>query len=179
MLLITQKRFKSAKFQFIYDFLLKGPLIFEVETQLFPIDLKCPQCFFFFKYKKTNKSDSDFRWWTPSASPVSAHWGQDIEISFSEPCAKVRHPVPKLCNKQFTKKKIFFISILSTGLPRPRLLSKIVARWRYRLHINNLIAHYNSQFGVRFHFCINQEAGRRISTRVNMGPKPMLDSFKK
>ena len=34
--------------------------------------------------------------------PYSAHGGQDIENSLSEPCAKVRHPVPKLSKKLFT-----------------------------------------------------------------------------
>ena len=43
---------------------------------------------------------------TQSASPASAHGGQDNKNSLSEFCAKVRHPVSKLSNKQFTKLKI-------------------------------------------------------------------------
>ena len=31
--------------------------------------------------------------------------GQDIENSLQEPRAKVHHPMPKLSNKKFTKKK--------------------------------------------------------------------------
>ena len=43
--------------------------------------------------------------------------------------------------------------ILSTGLTRRRSPLKIAARWRYRLPIENLTAHYNSQFCVIFLFC--------------------------
>ena len=43
--------------------------------------------------------------------------------------------------------------ILSTGLPRRQSPQKITARWRYRLPIKNLTAHYNSQLCVSFHFC--------------------------
>ena len=42
--------------------------------------------------------------------------------------------------------------ILSTGLPWHRLLPNIAARWRYRLPMENLTAHYNSQFCVSFNF---------------------------
>ena len=47
--------------------------------------------------------------------------------------------------------------ILSTGLPRRRSPPKIAARWRYRLPINNLTAHYIIQFCVSFNFCFAEE----------------------
>ena len=40
--------------------------------------------------------------------PASTHRGQDIGNALSERCAKVRQPVPKLSNKQFTKKSFSF-----------------------------------------------------------------------
>ena len=39
---------------------------------------------------------------TQSSLPASSHGEKDIVNSFSEPCAKVRHPVPNLSNKHFT-----------------------------------------------------------------------------
>ena len=48
---------------------------------------------------------------------------------------------------QFSSSKFL---ILSTGLPQRRAPPKIAARWRYRLPINSLKAHYNSQFCVSF-----------------------------
>ena len=40
----------------------------------------------------------------PPASPAALHRGQDMENSLSERCAKIRNPVLKQSNKQFTKK---------------------------------------------------------------------------
>ena len=60
--------------------------------------------------------------------PASTLGGQDIENSLSDSCAKALHPVPKLSNKQFTKKKKNLL--LSTGLLQQRLPAKIAARWR-------------------------------------------------
>ena len=54
------------------------------------------------------------------------------------------------------------------GLHTPgpgRAPPKIATRWRYRLPINNLTAHYNSQFCVSFHFGFAQEA-QNASKRV-------------
>ena len=46
-----------------------------------------------------------------------------------------------------------------TWLPRRRRFpAEIAARWRYRPPIKNMTAHYNSQFCVRFHCCLLQEA---------------------
>ena len=44
----------------------KRNLITEVVTQLLGIDLKCPQCFKTKVTRKTKKSNSDFKWLTPS-----------------------------------------------------------------------------------------------------------------
>ena len=41
---------------------------------------------------------------------------------------------------------------MSTGLPLRQSLRSISVRWRYILSINNLTAHYDSQFCIHFHF---------------------------
>ena len=87
---------------------LKIPVITEVETQIFPIDLICPQSFQKLT-RKTNKSESDFDWWTPPSSPACTHEGQNFKKSLNEPRAKVRLRPPKLSYKQFTKKYFFKI----------------------------------------------------------------------
>ena len=46
---------------------------------------------------------------------------------------------------------------------------KIAARWRYRLPINNLTAHYNSQFCVSFHFGFAQEDISGIAGIADIG----------
>ena len=57
------------------------------------------------------------------------------------------------------KKNLFFKFLnLSTGLPQRQLPPTIAARWRYRIAIKNLTAHYNSWFCVSFYFCFAQEA---------------------
>ena len=45
----------------------------------------------------------------------------------------------------------------STGLWRRPAPPEMAARWRCVLLIDNLTAHYNSQFCVSFHFCFKQE----------------------
>ena len=48
--------------------------------------------------------------------------------------------------------------ILSTDVPRRRSPLEIAARWRYRLHSNNLTGYYDSQFFGSFHLGFDQEA---------------------
>ena len=38
----------------------------------------------------------------------------------------------------------------------------VAARWRYKPPINNLTAHYDRQFYVRFHFFSHQEAQKQL-----------------
>ena len=74
---------------------------------------------------------------------------------------------PRKSNRSRRSSVLFFILnvflfskflILSTGLLRRRLPPKIAARWRYRLPIENLTAHYNTQFCVSFNFWFCQKA---------------------
>ena len=81
----------------------------------------------------------------------------DIENSLSKPRAKLRPRLWKLFSKRHLKKNIH-IPKLSTGLLQRKLLLKIAARWRYRLHIKNLTGQYNDQFCVNLNFCFAQEA---------------------
>ena len=53
-----------------------------------------------------------------------------------------------ILQKHFSSKFL----ILTTGVPRCLSPPEIAARWCYRLHSNNLTAHYNSQFCVSFNF---------------------------
>ena len=80
--------------------------------------------------------ESDFQLWTPrQARKTSSYW-KFIEVTHSWKSG--------LFSSKFL--------ILSTGVPRRLSPSIIAARWRYRLPSNNLIAHYNSQSCVSFHF---------------------------
>ena len=75
---------------------------------------------------------------------------------------------------------VFFKHIIAVGsfegetfsqapevLVQVRKLVKIAARWRSGLCINNLRAHYNSQFGVSFCFSFHQDPPRRLYTCFN------------
>ena len=71
------------------------------------------------------------------------------------------------CTKYLTNLFIFNIFffkflILPTSLPGQRPPAKIAARWRYGPPMTNLKVHYNSQFFLIFHFCIDQEDRRRL-----------------
>ena len=107
-LLTPQKRFNSAKFQKNYDNfsessqwkIRSGSIFFVLNLIFHGVSLKSD-------WQNKQKTDQYFIKQSQSALPASAHGGQDIENSLSEPRAKVRQPVPKLSNKQFSKKKIF------------------------------------------------------------------------
>ena len=86
--------------------------------------------------------------------PLKNHWGYTL--------AEVRLRLRKQCNNYFTK-TFFLQNSLSCpqaylGAGRCRSLPEIAARWRYRLHSNNLTEHYNSQFLIRFYFGFDKEA---------------------
>ena len=55
----------------------------------------------------------------------------------------------------------------SIGLQWRRPQPETSARWRCVLLINNLTAHYNSQFCVSFNFCFDQESARCMSISGN------------
>ena len=59
---------------------------------------------------------------------------------------------------------------LSKGLSRRGLLPKVAARWRYRLPIKNVTAHYNSQFCDSINFVLFRKP-ENASKRVWIGPK--------
>ena len=61
--------------------------------------------------RKTDKSDSDFLWWTPPAQPAKTNRGPDMTKSLIEPRAKVLQSVPKLSNEAFSKIIYFMIDI--------------------------------------------------------------------
>ena len=83
----------------------------------------------------------------------------DIENSWGTLPAEVQPRPRKQCiNFCTTSFFLFKFLILSTGLPRRPSPPKIASRWRYSLPIENLTAHYNSQFCVSFHFCFCREA---------------------
>ena len=74
-----------------------------------------------------------------------------------------------LCHYSFRSYKMCYSTLshlwtfVSPWQPRRRRsLAEIAARWRCRLHIKNLTPHYNSEFCVSFHFCVDQEDGRRL-----------------
>ena len=59
--------------------------------------------------RKTNKFESAFQWWSPSALSASPHGGLDIKYSLSELHAKLRPPPRKESNKKFTE--VFFFKV--------------------------------------------------------------------
>ena len=97
---------------------------------------------------------SVFHMWIPL---LKIHWGYTL--------AEVRPRPRKRCNNYFTKTFFSKFLILSTGLPRRRSPPKNAARWRCRLPIENLTAHYDSQFCVSFYFFC-QEAQKRLWTII-------------
>ena len=89
---------------------------------------------------------------TPLPPPAFYFTSIDIENSFSE-------PQPPKGSRSILLKVIFFkFLILFRGLPRRRSPAEIAARWRYRLPITNMTAHYDGQFCESFNFCFYQEA---------------------
>ena len=101
-----------------------------------------------------------------------------LKIPEGTPLAEVQPRPRKQCINFFTKK--IFLSkflILSKGLPRRRWPTNSAARWRYRLLMENLTAHYNSRFCVSFHFCFWQEARKRLCTCLN-GACKLFCSFR-
>ena len=125
---------------------------------------------------KTNKSDSDFQLWTETPRTPTKKI-INMEIPLGTPPWKSGHSCGT--GVSFFLVNDFFFSkflILPTGLPRRPLPPKIAARWRYRLLINNLTAHYNSQFFVSFHLCFNQTP-HNASKRVWIGPKHECNSI--
>ena len=100
---------------------------------------------------------------------IQIHWGYTL--------AELRPWPWNWCNEYFTKTFFHQNSWLSTGVPRCRLPPKIAARWRYRLPSNNLTAHYDSQFFVRFHFGFARKS-KNSSKCVWIGPKHNFVHFK-
>ena len=76
----------------------------------------------------------------------------------SEPRVKVRHPVPKLCNKQFAIS--FFPLQVPDHVHRPTAAPATVKNCRLMAlqTPNNRTPHYKSQFCVSLNFWIDEEA---------------------
>ena len=93
---------------------------------------------------------------------LRAPWAQyftslDIENSLCVLCPEFRPRLQKWFSEHPSKMFFFKMPELvyrTAGALPP----KITARWRHRLPIKNLTAHYDSQFCVSFYFCFAQEA---------------------
>ena len=106
-------------------YLTKIPVITEGETQLFPIDLKCPQCF---KKKLKGKQINQTQIYS-GGPPACAHGVKYKQKYLIEPCAKVCQSCQSSLMRLYLK--LFFPDLVH----RP---------------IRNLTPHYNSQFCVSF-----------------------------
>ena len=81
----------------------KIPAITESETQLFPFNFICQQCFKKL-IRKPNKLGSCFFYaGPPPTKPAKTHWGQDMTKYVIEPHAKMWQSLQKLCNGAFSK----------------------------------------------------------------------------
>ena len=117
--------------------------------------------------KPINKTQT-FGGGPPPSKPTKQLTSLDIENYLTEPCVNIRLRPRKGFLKHPTKSSFSSkFLILSRGLPRRHSPAKIAARWRDRPSIKILTAHYDSQFGVSFYFCLYQEAQKRLQTCLN------------
>ena len=113
----------------------------------FSINLKSHQCFNKKKFKPINWTQI-FNCGRKRPTKKTSSYCKIIEVTQSGKFSR-RSSVITILPKLFFSKSL----ILSTGLQRRQSPPQITARWRYRLPMKNLTAHYNIQFCVSFHFC--------------------------
>ena len=131
---------------------------------------------------KINKSHSIFFLWCSRPPPHFLSPPDNLNHQIFRTSSVSRAPTSG-CGRQKSLQSIlkrFFSSkflMLSRSLTRQRTPAQIADRWRYRPPIKNLTAHQNSPVSVSFHFCLYQEAQRRLQTFQN-GPQLVHHIFK-